>query len=205
MSLVSTYKPQNGVFGKPADVKPKNLEYWSKEVTNKPKDLRNLVFKPIYHVINWAKLFNPSIGQSWLNLAASTKDVKNALSAAEIPPSAYAFGTNIWELIAGTSKESAGKQVERTVLSGAGLVNPVCELTFFAASRKVILLSARAMARASAINALALFFISVSNFQKVTNSVSCSQKQIATLSKRARLNTDKIDLEKQKIVLARMS
>lgn len=190
--------------GKLTQGKDKDLGYWAKETSERSTDFKNLFWKPIYHVVDWVKMYNPSLSPSFVNLGAASKDTKNGFGLAELPHRLYTFANTVWTVLTGNAKEKTEEVARKVLVDGAGIVNPLCDLTHFAVSRNIIALGGQAMKAVGSWNAGALGVVSINGIYSERNNILASEAHIAKMTNKGTKKGDqkKIDLENQRISLS---
>lgn len=132
------------------DAPKKTVGWWVKEATHTGSDISNVVLKPIYHLIDWAKMYNPNISSEWVNLSATTKDAKNVISASQVFKKMHTAGCATWDFV----KQRTASAFKTTVVEASNLVNSVCDGLTVAIGRNIVALNAKTV---GGVNGASLF------------------------------------------------
>jgi hypothetical protein len=127
------------------------------DYTKKVSGAKNLIFKPIYHIIDWYKFSNPDISPQLTNVRNLSKDVKNALGLVEIPGKLNEIRVSVGAL----AGEFSVTNLWQVFLKGVDLVSPVCDVTEVYSS-KVDPIAPETMKKVGTVNSVALL-ISMGN------------------------------------------
>lgn len=107
---------------------PSNAKYWTKEITDKTGDVKNLLIKPLYHATGWMDVAGISKNYSWTGpLSEHSKITKNFMSATEILPKSVDVARGVWDMFSSRSTVDFAGAAHRTVIDGSGLTSSICD------------------------------------------------------------------------------